>query len=102
MSPWRQLAYLDAWIPVLSLTASALLRERERMRMKERKIEREWVDLANLFCFLLPVHYCYKKSQSIMQCEKKKKNTVRMKDRKEREREREIKTMLPARALSGF
>lgn len=88
MSPWRQLAYLDAWIPVLSLTASALLRERERMRMKERKIEREWVDLANLFCFLLPVHYCYKKSQSIMQCEKKKKNSKNERQERERERKR--------------
>lgn len=71
MSPWRQFAYLDAWIPVLSLTASALFRESERMRMKERKMEREWVDLTNLFCFQLPVCYCYKKSQSIMQSDKK-------------------------------
>lgn len=73
--------------------------------MKERKIEREWVDLTNLFCFLLPEHYCYKMSQSIMQCEKPQgRERVKMKDRKvrKRERERERKTLLPARALSGF
>lgn len=68
-------------------------RERERTNENEREKdrEREWVDLANLLCFLLPVHYCYKKSQSIMQCEKKKTQgweRVRMKDRKVRKRER--------------
>lgn len=63
-------------------------RERTNERMKERRIEREWVDLANLFCFLLPVHYCYKKSQSIMQCEKKNHSKN---ERQESEKEREGK-----------
>lgn len=67
MSPWRQLAYLDAWIPGLSLAASA--------RLGERDGEKEWLDLADLFCYLLPQQYCYKKSQSIMQREENERKT---------------------------
>lgn len=83
MSPWRQFAYLDAWIPGLSLAASALL-------SSEREMERKSVLILPIYSVICCLGSIVIQSQSIMQRKGNKRKTNTGETKRERVRMKDI------------